>query len=81
MITLDFILDNLNYNLVFDDGTILTGNIDYVTQHCADGIVTSNTISYQQLPEIKEFLADYNKHIQENGEISISEFYEIWSKR
>ena len=78
--SLDFILDNLNYEVVFEDGNKIIGNIEYVTHHLSDGIAVSNNISSSQIPEIAEFIKAYKNYTTTTKQISIVEYYEVYKK-
>lgn len=76
---LNYILDNINYDVLFEDGTTISGNIDYVSHHFTDGIVKANVISTSQQPDIAKFLNEYNNYIQQNEYVSIIDFYKMRS--
>lgn len=79
--SINYILDNINYELIFENGSKLSGNIDYVSHHFSDGIVKANFISNNQMPEIKAFLNAYNEYNMKNSKsINIIDFYHIWNK-
>ena len=74
--TLEYILNNVMYDLTFENGTILHGNLDYVSQHFGDDIIQSNIISQNQPTELQSFIQDlFNYNKLNNTNISITDFY------
>ena len=73
--TLDYILDNMNYNMVVDNKIRYFGNIQYVSDHMADGKVTSLDISERQPANLKPFITNFLQARKSNPELTIQEYY------
>lgn len=85
IISLDTILKNMNHEIEFEDGTILQGNIEYISSHFGDGVVVNKGIAKSQPRELSRFFNDYNIYNEKykkryNEDISITDYYKIWSK-
>ena len=76
--TLDFIYENICYDLTLDNGIVYHGNYQYVTDHLRNGIATSLIISDNQPKSLEEFVTNYKKHKETNND-SIETYYKaIW---
>lgn len=75
-LTLDYILDNLIYELVADDRIKYVGNLEYVSSHFGD-CNTSNTltIATSQKSELQGFVDSYFKAQEFDPNLTIEEFY------
>lgn len=75
--TLDYLLDNLAYDMVVDNAIKFHGTIEYVSQHVADGdSVTKMQISKNQSIKLQKFVNEYFEAIKSEPDLSISAFYE-----
>lgn len=72
ILTLGEIFENLWYDLIFDDGSIRHGKIDYVTSHLNDGGRSEMRISDSQPSVIQDFVNEYKANC--NGR-SIEQYY------
>ena len=74
--TLEYILNNLQYDLIIDGNTKFHGNIDYVTEHIADGRTNTLKISDNQPSDILDFVRQFKKAQEKDPSLSIEKFYE-----
>lgn len=77
--TLQYIQDNICYDLLI--GSIkYYGNVDYVTEHLADGNESTLTISDRQPADLQDFVKSYKAALKVNPNLTIKEFYETYNK-
>lgn len=77
--TLEYILDNVFYDLVVDDVCNYHGNIEYISQHFADGITVKMSISKKQPKDIQDFIDKYLIAKETNNLLTIAQFYELFN--
>jgi hypothetical protein len=73
--TLQYIHDNLLYDLVIDGCIKYHGNVDYVTSHLNDGTSNTMDISDRQSPKLMEFVKNYKKAKKKNPSLTVEQFY------
>lgn len=73
--TLNYLLENLAYDLIVDNSITFHGEIDYVTQHVADGEISELQISKTQSAKLQKFVNEYFEARKVEPELSISNFY------
>ena len=73
--TLQYIHDNLLYDLIIDGQIKYHGNVDYVTSHLNDGASNTMDISDQQSPELMEIVKNYKKAKKKNPSLTVEQFY------
>lgn len=74
--TLNYLLENLAYDLIVDSSITFHGSIEYVTQHVADGDISSELqISKTQSSKLQKFVNEYFEARKLEPELSISNFY------
>lgn len=74
-LTLDYILENLMYDLVIDETVNLHGNIDYVSSHFADGNTNKFSVSKSQPKELQSFVNEYFEVLKIEPNLTIETFY------
>ena len=75
--TLQFIHDNLSYDLLIDNNIKYHGNVDYISSHIADGCTSTVTISDNQIPELKDFVKNYKTAAKSNSSLTIEQFFKM----
>lgn len=74
---LKYIHDNLSYDLEVN-GYVYHGNIDYITDHIADGpvnVTPVQRISKSQTKDLQDFVNKYFEALKTNPNLTIEQFY------
>ena len=81
-LSLDYILDNIMYEIVFNNGVTLMGDLSYVSSHYQDGTIVSTGFSEYQPAKLQKFYDELFKYNKENNiTMTIENFYHsIWIK-
>lgn len=74
---LNYIYDNINYDLVVDDTVKYHGTLSYISDHFGDTVSKNDlSISKNQPKDLQTFVDEYLRaNNQCNGNLSIADFY------
>lgn len=73
--SIEYLLENVIYDMVIDNSITYHGTIDYISDHMADGNVTSLNISANQIPILQKFTNDFLNEKRVDDSITLESFY------
>ena len=73
--SLDYIYDNIMYDVIIDHRTKYHGPIDYISSHFGDGNMNEVRISSKQPKELQEFVDSFFEAKKEDVNLTLEQYY------
>lgn len=73
--SIEYLLENVIYDMTIDNNINYHGTIDYISDHMADGNITSLNISTTQIPRLQKFIEDFLNEKKVDNTITLESFY------